>query len=45
MNLIEITEQLNKDVQPLKFSTPVTHVYNPLAYAGEPYKVYLQRFG
>jgi single-strand selective monofunctional uracil DNA glycosylase len=45
MNLIEITEQLNKDVQPLKFSTPVTHVYNPLEYAVEPYKVYLQRFG
>ena len=45
MNLIEITKQLIRDVQPLKFSSPVTHVYNPLAYALEPYKLYLQRFG
>jgi single-strand selective monofunctional uracil DNA glycosylase len=45
VNLIEITEQLNKEVQPLKFSSPVTHVYNPLVYALAPYKLYLQRFG
>ncbi|MBW2412625.1 MAG: single-stranded DNA-binding protein [Deltaproteobacteria bacterium] len=45
MNLIGITEQLVKDVQPLQFGPPVTHVYNPLEYAFEPYKLYLQRFG
>ncbi len=33
------------DVRPLKFGPPVTHVYNPLEYAFEPYKLYLQRFG
>ena len=45
MNLIEITEKLVRDVRPLKFGPPVTHVYNPLEYAFEPYRLYLQRFG
>ena len=45
MDLIEITEQLIRDVRPLKFGPPVTHVYNPLEYAFEPYQLYLQRFG
>lgn len=45
MNLIEIAEQLIRDVRPLKFGPPVTHVYNPLEYAFEPYRLYLQRFG
>ena len=29
----------------LRFSPPVTHVYNPLAYAWEPHVAYLQRYG
>jgi single-strand selective monofunctional uracil DNA glycosylase len=29
----------------LKFSEPVTHVYNPLAYAWTPHEIYLRRFG
>jgi single-strand selective monofunctional uracil DNA glycosylase len=45
MNLINIAEQLIRDVRPLTFGPPVTHVYNPLEYAFEPYKLYLQRFG
>ena len=45
MNLIEIADQLIREVRPLKFGPPVTHVYNPLEYAFEPYRLYLQRFG
>lgn len=45
MNLIEIAEQLIRDVRTLKFGPPVTHVYNPLEYAFEPYRLYLQQFG
>ena len=45
MDLIKITEQLIRDVRPLKFGPPVTHVYNPLEYAFKPYELYLQRFG
>ncbi len=34
-------DQLNQ----LTFSPPVTHVYNPLQYAGNQYVTYLQRYG
>ncbi len=30
---------------PLRFGPPVTHVYNPLEYAREPYEQYLTRYG
>lgn len=30
---------------PLRFSPPVTHVYNPLTYAREPHERYLERYG
>lgn len=30
---------------PLRFGPPVTHVYNPLEYAREPYERYLTRYG
>ena len=45
MDLIEITNQLIRDARPLKFGPPVTHIYNPLEYAFEPHKLYLQQFG
>jgi single-strand selective monofunctional uracil DNA glycosylase len=32
-------------VDRLRFAPPVTHVYNPLRYAWEPYRRYLERFG
>lgn len=32
-------------VDRLDFAPPVTHVYNPLRYAWEPYRTYLERFG
>jgi len=40
-----IIGELLKDLEPLRFSLPVTHVYNPLKYALKPYLQYLDRFG
>ena len=45
MNLIEIAKQLIRDVRTLEFGPPVTHVYNPLEYAYEPFRLYLRQFG
>lgn len=35
---------LHSDVSSLSFGAPVTHVYNPLEYAWEPYQHYLARY-
>lgn len=43
--LIRATRTLRRDVAGLRFARPVTHVYDPLAYAQRPYYVYLRRFG
>ena len=43
--LISAAQRLRKGVERLKFSTPVTHVYNPLAYAWGGHELYLQKFG
>ena len=40
-----IIEELLGALRPLRFGTPVTHVYNPLDYARAPYQQYLQRYG
>ncbi len=45
MNLMCITAALVEDLRPLRFGRPVTHVYNPLEYAGKPYKRYLKLYG
>ncbi|MBZ0255417.1 single-stranded DNA-binding protein [bacterium] len=45
MKLIQITQQLIQDVEALKFSAPVTHVYNPLTYAWAPHEKYLNTYG
>lgn len=45
MSLEAITDQLCKAVHSLTFDKPVTHVYNPLDYAREPYDNYLRRYG
>ncbi|MCC6901876.1 MAG: single-stranded DNA-binding protein [Polyangiaceae bacterium] len=45
MSLIEISRRLSKRVDQLRFARPVTHVYNPLAYARAPHEQYLERFG
>lgn len=37
--------ELSAKVEQLDFAAPVSHVYNPLAYAWEPHELYLRRFG
>lgn len=43
--LIAVAKTLASDVGQLRFSAPVTHIYNPLDYAWAPHEQYLQRFG
>lgn len=45
MSLVSISRRLSRDVGRLRFSDPVTHVYNPLEYAREPHEEYLRRYG
>ncbi len=45
MNLNRATAALIEDLRPLRFEPPVTHVYNPLEYAGKSYKQYLKLYG
>lgn len=45
MDLPGITRALVGDLEGLRFGPPVTHLYNPLAYARAPYERYLERFG
>jgi len=45
LNLTSITNRLIKDLEPLVFQPPVTHVYNPLVYARRPYDRYLKTYG
>ncbi|BBO80029.1 single-strand selective monofunctional uracil DNA glycosylase [Desulfosarcina ovata subsp. sediminis] len=41
----ELTDQLIGSLRHLRFSAPVTHIYNPLVYARDGYDRYLRRFG
>ncbi len=43
--LVAAARDLAKAIDKLKFSAPVTHVYNPLDYAWAPHETYLRRFG
>ncbi len=43
--LVEATRELSAKVDRLKFSPPVAHVYNPLAYGWRAQEEYLRRFG
>ena len=43
--LIAAAKTLSDEVGRLRFSAPVTHLYNPLDYAWAPHEQYLQRFG
>ena len=43
--LIEAARTLAQEVGQLRFSAPVSHVYNPLEYAWMPHERYLTRFG
>ena len=44
-SLIAAADDLRVALRALKFSLPVTHVYNPLEYAWAPHVAYLQKFG
>ncbi|HEY2328281.1 MAG TPA: uracil-DNA glycosylase family protein [Verrucomicrobiae bacterium] len=43
--LIAAAQELSARVGRLKFSAPVTHIYNPLDYAWTAHEQYLQKFG
>ena len=45
MNLKQITDNLARDLDRLEFSSPVSHVYNPLRYARRSYDRYLRTYG
>lgn len=44
-SLVTVTNKLNSKVKSLKFSEPVTHVYNPLGYASDLVEQYLTKYG
>jgi len=44
MKPVRIARELSKAVDALSFGDPVTHVYNPLAYARKPHEAYLERY-
>ncbi len=43
--LLAAARRLSAQVGRLKFSPPVSHVYNPLAYAWAPHEQYVRRYG
>jgi single-strand selective monofunctional uracil DNA glycosylase len=43
--LIRAAAILSDELDPIRFSAPVTHVYNPLRHARRGYRRYLRRFG
>ena len=45
MTPIAITRELCSRLDGLKFSDPVTHVYNPLVYARRPHEKFLKQYG
>lgn len=45
MDLMQIAEKLVQELKPLVFRDPVTHVYNPLEYAGDAHREYVVRYG
>jgi single-strand selective monofunctional uracil DNA glycosylase len=42
--LIQISRDLARSLEPFRFAAPVTHVYNPLVYARGPHEEYLSRY-
>jgi single-strand selective monofunctional uracil DNA glycosylase len=45
VSLVNISRELSRQVDKLRFSAPVSYVYNPLAYAREPHERYLETWG
>lgn len=44
MQPISIVRRLSRNIKPLEFAEPVTHIYNPLEYALDAHKSYLKDF-
>ncbi len=44
MSLERIAKRMSRQLAPLEFAEPVTHVYDPLQYAWAPHQQYLSRF-
>jgi single-strand selective monofunctional uracil DNA glycosylase len=44
MNLLPTLQNLRDEVDRLHFGRPITHVYNPLAYAWEAHRLYVERY-
>ncbi len=44
MNLEDLIDPLVKELRGLRFGPPVTHIYNPLEYARQPYELYLRSY-
>ena len=44
-SLLGIADELSRQLAALRFGPPVTHVYNPLAYARAAHAAYLERYG
>lgn len=43
--LVEAARTLSGDVDAMRFGAPVSHVYNPLDYAWDVHRAYLERYG
>ena len=43
--LVAAARELSEQVDSLRFSAPVSHIYNPLDYAWQAHERYLRRFG
>ncbi len=43
--LVQAASKLRDAVEKLRFSQPVSHIYNPLQYAWSAHELYLRRFG
>jgi single-strand selective monofunctional uracil DNA glycosylase len=44
-DLVDISRRLSSDLAKLSFGAPTAYVYDPLAYAFEPHRAYLERYG
>jgi single-strand selective monofunctional uracil DNA glycosylase len=44
MQPITIVRRLSRNIKPLQFAEPVTHIYNPLEYALDAHKSYLEKY-
>lgn len=41
---LDLEQQMCQDLSSLHFSSPVTHIYNPLSYATEPHHCYVNLY-